>query len=611
MMSDNRLRILVVEDNPLQRIATVENLRQHDFEVHVAEGEGDALLANACQQIMEHFCHVAVVNARLIGAVSLLNPTGFDLGRQMTPAGIVLYSVEPDDTVAYIAGWHRMGYVRAGDSPRALAEAVRRQADQRQVRIDWPHDSFNRDIAQALKMKPEQVLAQDLIDLLGRLFPRAVAVELKLMPGMDSAAQNSAATPVRRAVVLWTQERRPYTNYLTPKVTKISTRERIQQEVANYANHVESQIKHNRQARLERHALLWHIGACAYEFLGVGPEDIQPFQQFYARNDAETILGALRALFLQTCEVWYVTERQIVSGGSLYALYDSALGLEEHLERVEQSAYRLSFPGLPGDLPNPALWVQREGKGQVFDSLTTCVAHGDLHADNFFVDSTHMTWLIDFEHTGRTHALRDFVELEADIKLRLSAYPDDDLSGLAALERSLLAARSPGDLLIPAPAVAADPALLRTFQVLAGLRHLACQATGITDITEYQHALLYETLFMATLRRLRDNVRTRALLSAALIVERLTVRSSLRGRVQTAVPRLDPAALERQPVTEAIATVRQHLRYLRECHQCAELQKKLYGGLPLPEALRSGLADLDEEGRRAHNLQEKLRRGGP
>ena len=90
--------------------------------------------------------------------------------------------------------------------------------------------------------------------------------------------------------------------------------------------------------------------------------------------------------------------------------------------------------GAKGD---PLLVLQREGKGQVFDSLTTCVAHGDLHADNFFVDSTHMTWLIDFEHTGRTHALRDFVELEADIKLRLSAYPDDDLGGLAALERGL------------------------------------------------------------------------------------------------------------------------------------------------------------------------------
>ncbi|NPV65850.1 MAG: phosphotransferase [Anaerolineae bacterium] len=609
-MSNNRLRVLVVEDEPRQRIATVENLRQFDYEVHVAEGEGAALLADARRQLMEHFCHVAVINARLIGPVNLLDPTQFDLGHQFMPAGVVLYSTDRDDTIAYIAGWHRMGYVRASDPPRTLAEAVRLQADQRQVRINWPHDNFNRDIAQALRMKPEQLLAQDLTDLLGRLFPKAVAVELKLLPGVDGTPENPAATPVRRAVVLWTQERRRYTNYLTPKVTKISTRDRIQREVDNYTNHVESQLKHNRQARLEGHTLLWHIGACAYEFLGVAPDDLQPFQSFYAGNDAETILEALRTLFLQLCEVWYITERQVVSGGSLYALYDSALDLEEHLGRVQQNEYRLRFPGVNGDLPNPALWVLREGKHQVFDSLTTCIAHGDLHGDNFFVDNTRMTWLIDFEHTGRTHALRDFVELEADIKLRLTAYPDGDLSGLAALERSLLTARSVGDLLLPTPDVAADMALFKTFQTLAGLRHLACQATGITDITEYLHALLYETLFMATLRHLREHVRQRALLAAALIVDRLTTRSSLRDRFQTAVPRLDAATLDGRPPAEALAVVRQHLQHLTLCYRCAELQKKLYHGPALPEALRDGVELLHEEGRRTRALQETLQRGG-
>ncbi len=608
VMSNNRLRVLVVEDDPRQRLATVENLRQHDFEVHVAEGEGEALMASAHQQLMEHYCHVVVVNARLIGPVGLLDPTSFDLGRRLAPAGVVLYSADRDDRIAYLAGWHRMGYVRASDSPRTLAESVRRQADQRQVRIDWPHEGFNRDIAQALRMKPEHLQSQDLVDLLGRLFPKAVAVELKLMPGMNDTAQNPAATPVRRAMVLWTQERRQYTNYLTPKVTKISTRDRIEREVANYTAHVESQIKQNRQARLEGHALLWHIGACAYEFLGVAPDDIQPFRQFYAQKDAETILEVLRMLFLQTCEVWYVTERQVVSGENLYARYNSVLDLDEHLKRVEQGEYRLRFPGVAGDLPNPALWVLREGRQQVFDSLTTCIAHGDLHGDNFFVDNTHMTWLIDFEHTGRAHALRDFVELEADIKLRLSAYPDDDLGGLAALERSLLAARSVGDLLVPAPAVVADPGLLKTFQVLAGLRHLACQATGVADITEHLHALLYETLFMATLRRLRENVRRRALLSAALIVDRLTAPGGLRDRFQTAVPRLDTALLDQQPPAEALPVVRDHLQHLAQCYRCAELQKKLYGGLALPEGLRRGLEQLNEEGRHARELQSRLSR---
>lgn len=604
-MSENRLRVLVVEQDSARRTMTVENLRQHNYEVYAADGSGEALVAHAQQMLLQHFCHVVVLDANLIADGVRQNPASLDLARLYHPAGVVIHSANSSDRVAYVAGWHRMGYARHQDSPAELAETVKRQADQRQVRILWPHQRYNEEIASALKMTPEKLLHQDLADLLGRLFPKAVAVELRPMPAMEALDPDQAATPVRRAVVLFTQERRPYTHYLTPKVTKISSRDRIEREVRNYERFVESQLKQNRQAKLEANALLWHVGAIAYEFLGVGLEEVMPFQQFYLQSPPDAVLRALRSLFLDTCETWYVNERQQEENASLYAYYNQALDMDTHLSRLDRVEHRLTFPGVEGELPNPAIWATLEGKEHRFDTLTTCIAHGDLHGDNFFVDSVLMTWLIDFEQTGRTHALRDFVELEADIKLRLTAYPADNLAGLAALERSLLAARSLDDVLVPRPEVAGDPALLSTFQVLAGLRHLAHMATGVTSIQEYNHALLYETLFVATLRRIREQVQQRALLSAALIVERVNARTGLLGR-QRVLPQFDEAEIAGQKPAAAIRIIERRLQYLFHCYQCAEQQKKLYDGRGPARPLQEGLLALGEEGNHLNALRAAL-----
>lgn len=596
-MQEQKLRVLVVEQDDMRRTATVENLRQYGFEVHVAIGRDEALVVEAQRMLLEHFCHVVVLDSSLLADGVRQDPASIDLARLFHPAGVVVHGINSDERVAYVAGWHRMGYAQSTDSPAKMAEIIRSQADMRQVRIDWPHDRFNEEIAVALKMKPERLLHQDLADLLGRLFPKAIAVDLKPMPAMEALDPDQAATPVRRAMVLFTQERRPYTHYLTPKVTKISSRDRIEREVHNYEMFVDSRLKQDRQARLESNALLWHIGAIAYAFVGVSVDDVMPFQQFYLQEDSDVVLTVLRSLFLDTCETWYQDERQIEQDANLYEYYNYALEMDQHLTRLNQVDPRLTFPGVPDTLPNPALWVTREGKRLTFEQLTTCIAHGDLHGDNFFVDSSKMTWLIDFEQTGRTHALRDFVELECDIKLRLTTYPAQDLSGLVALERSLLAARSLDDMLIPLPEVAADPHLHKTFQVVAGLRHLAALATGITAIAEYEHALLYESLFMATLTRIRDEIKTRALLSAALTVERLTTSTGLLGRVRT-IPHFDPESLNDLKTEEAIAEVEHRLQYLYACYQCADQQKKQYTRHPLASTLEEGLIALGEEGNR-------------
>ena len=590
------LRVLIVDNNPRRREQLVHNLSQHDFTLFVAQGEGQALLADARHKVMENFCQVAVVTPRLLNPADPEDFSGLGLGQQLAPAGVVIFAPDTDDEIAYRAGLMHMGYYRQGHPIERLIEAVVQQAQHRQIRIEWPVTDFHRHVAEALKIKERQVTTDHLQDLLGRTFPEAIRLVLKPLPSLETAAL--AATPVRRAVVLWAQEHRPLTNTLfTPKVVKIGTKDHIEREVVNYKRYVEGRLRQERQARLEGHALVWHLGAIAYAFLGTSPGELDSFRRYYTQRTPPQVLAVLRRLFTDTCHAWYHDERHTLPQARLYDLYNEALDLDNHLNRLDREHYRLAFEGLPEDLPNPALWAIREGRETAFERVTTCIAHGDLHGDNFFVDKGDMTWLIDFEHTGPAHALRDFVELEADIKLRLAQYPADDLPALAALERSLLTGQTLGAMLLPAWEVLQHPGLYKTFQVIAGIRHLAHLATGVTRLPEYYHALLYETLFMASLTRLRQAVRERALLSAALIVERLTARTGLLRRGGRLVPRLDTGLLQ-DPTRPARAMVAEHQKYLRACYQTAELQQALYEPEPPPPELLAGIAEIRQEAAR-------------
>ena len=59
-----------------------------------------------------------------------------------------------------------------------------------------------------------------------------------------------------------------------------------------------------------------------------------------------------------------------------------------------------------------------------------------LHSRNVLVDNSGNGWFIDFARARKSHALRDFVELETDIKFAL--LPVTDLNVLLPFEQALL-----------------------------------------------------------------------------------------------------------------------------------------------------------------------------
>lgn len=90
-----------------------------------------------------------------------------------------------------------------------------------------------------------------------------------------------------------------------------------------------------------------------------------------------------------------------------------------------------------------------------------------------------------------------------------------------ALEVSLLRPESVTNDLQPSAEIQNHSELHKAFSVVAGLRQVVHEATGFRDMREYYWALLCESLFVATHKRLPEKTQDRALLSAALICERL------------------------------------------------------------------------------------------
>jgi hypothetical protein len=141
-----------------------------------------------------------------------------------------------------------------------------------------------------------------------------------------------------------------------------------------------------------------------------------------------------------------------------------------------------------------------------------------LHGRNVLVDAAGHFWLIDFARAAESHALRDFVELETDIKFNL--LPVNNLKQQLLFETGLLAPTTFQDELPVLPL--ADERLTHAYHVILALRRLAVQLIGLEgEMAEYYQALFWHTLNILRLRHIAPAGKTYALLSAALLSERL------------------------------------------------------------------------------------------
>jgi CheY-like chemotaxis protein/nucleoside 2-deoxyribosyltransferase len=332
---------------------------------------------------------------------------------------------------------------------------------------------------------------------------------------------------------------------------KFGPRKSIDQESYNYNRWVKPFIQNS--TRLE-HETVWcsDIGALLYTFAGDNVKSIVTLRKYYQDKSVTTeqLCKTLEHLFARTCEMWYTegpksAEAVRHKATRLDVLYRDYLKLNtptkiEDLETASRELLndRLSPLKLKGDklqldlgdgaplqLPNPlsvCLTKKPPRTSKLFPVVSDfTITHGDLHAGNVIVNEGR-TRLIDFYKTGPGHSLRDFAELESDIKFNVF---NGEFRERYELDRALLIPERWTDeiaLKRPTEQQARAVAAIRQIRTLAG------SLTGIQDMKEYHGALLFYALkavsgytsYSSISQDLKLN-RTHALLSAALICQQL------------------------------------------------------------------------------------------
>ncbi len=560
--------ILVVDNREDLLASTRDYLEPHGYVVLIAKNGQEAI--DYCRT---EVVHLAVIDVRLINDQDQDDWSGLHLADEIDPSisKIILTGHRFDDTYALVRrvlGPDDRGQVLAADfvlkreGPGKLLEAIR-SAFQNRIRLNtnlkttmskaltWRTlvDQLNlfRERDEEEKLKAEKVMEY----LTCRLFFDANAVYfLRTTPGYGACTV---------ALV------RPSFNGAsgTELAVKFGPRQSISQEVDNYRQWV-NPFAGIRSTQLQE-GPVWsrEMGAIAYKFVGENVESISDFRAYY--NAPETsdrdVITTLENLFQTSCKKWYESTRHPIEPERkrLDLWYREQLNLLDaaaiaKLQRAFNSLlegqnsrhgkFRILDDGSlqvrlserpPLTLPNPiqvALVglhdVSSERAANLFPLPSkVAITHGDLHASNVLVGKSRGTWLIDFYRTGWGPALRDFAEMESDIKFDLIG--DGSLRARYDLELALLSPKTLNERIAPPPNT--SPKHIRGLAAIQRLRELASLLTDTESAHEYYVGLLFYALkriigFTSSSEEdLDDSVaRHHALLSAAMICQHLVAQ---------------------------------------------------------------------------------------
>lgn len=511
-------RILVVEDDEEWREAHEYNLRRWGYEVFVAEGMGKTLIDDAVVKARHHQCHLALVDMCLLDDYGY-DDSGLKLVQRLLPTRSIMVSAYGTPALATEAMtvYGAVGFVGKEENPARLPMVMAREVEvccRQGIGIHW--------IDQRPLLPREGSWSwQEVEEVLQRLFPKAQLLQIRSLSSREEVTQPA---PRLRALVLqvWADD-------LQPVFVKVALAERIQGEAMRYEQHINGRLAGHRHARLVNHVVLWNLGAVCYELLDVQLKGVRPFSRFFAEESATDMIGRVLEDFFAGTWSEHYGRREMRQMG-LGEAYGEVWGhdLRERVGRyvAEERPLTLVSPSAP--LPNPLCWVYQRLKSDPVRPLLVAVTHGDLHGDNMMVDVNGRICVIDYERTGWGPIYQDFIELETDMVVRLTAvYPTHPLE----LYKLFLTLTHPTSLTTPIPALDKNAPITtqKTWLVIRHLRQLAHRVTGIDNMEQYLWGLLLNAVFRATMlrRMIANGSRThdaeyqRALLWGSLICQRL------------------------------------------------------------------------------------------
>jgi DNA-binding NarL/FixJ family response regulator len=516
-------RVLIVDNDSVVRRQLIDLLQTFGFYVKAADGQGVSLEESAKTLATTFRPHVVIMDLRLTDEHAD-DRSGLELwkDKNFASAKCILYSGFLNTNYRITREALRQNGVEdvvgKEDDPQVLIEAVQKAARKDCGCVNglsprWPSTWSEKIVLQCLYENPENIPSELVMDVIGRLFPEVKSLVFKPIEG---GAKSPAKITHRRSILFqaWPDEKEPV-------VVKFAPVERIKREVSAYDNHIKDRLVGLFSAQLHKQVVFWDIGGICYSFIGSSQRAIETFTTFYGRTaDPKEILVPLKHFFNEVWKRHYIDSRKPLQG-SILQIYDPVSKLRKRLGEFPVQDGWIMFPDLPGEFPNPAVWILEHEADSHFPSMHEAITHGDLHGDNLFVERDH-AWAIDFERSGPSHILRDFIELEQDIITRMFPLSETNLYPLYQMVLAITSQTVPTELPEIPKYFEKNSESRKAIEVIFGLRSIAHNVSSCESMEEYYWMLLLESTFSMLLADRNSPKWRRGLLLSSLLCLRLS-----------------------------------------------------------------------------------------
>ena len=521
-LQDIKPRILLVDNDPESCDSYKDLLQQWGYNPILATGFGVALKEDAWKKAEEYRCSLALIDLRLIDDDDEMDMSGAEFAKSLKPLlrPIILTGIEDPTTLRkLLLDYKEITYLGKQDRrdefrQRLDAEASQVSASKRQ--LEFIQTELLDDFLKSELIKGTKEHADQIVDVLARLFPDAKKLRFEKVSGWGETEVSSAVRP--NSIVI-----KVYEDGLEPCLVKLARARKVEHEVKSYHAYISRKLTGSFNAQLLQKAIAWDIGGAAYTF--ISGNGTRTFSAYYKDQPIQNIQEVLGSFFRDMWKKYY--GQAVPETKSLFELYIEVWGqdwYEKCTNELSSSQFvdeELIAINKKIGLPHPIQWLNNKiQKNEMVFETKVAITHGDLHGDNLMVDDRKNVWVIDYERCGKGHVLQDFIELEADILNRLLGHPVD----LLAYLKMCTTVFSPTEInaFEEATLNSDSTEIEKALKTISIIRGLAVQCTGMKDAREYLYGLLYNMTFRAQLLHKTDKAKSGyPLLLAGLICHRI------------------------------------------------------------------------------------------
>lgn len=531
-MTSTGRQILLIENDPHMARSVPRRLKLAGYGVVVAQTVEEARHA-----LVHELFQLAIIDIRVGDDRSDTDTSGFMLARQLPPTVPCLFHTAHDtkENIREALGSIGAEDIIAKDDPDAPRKLLARVDELFETSVGVNFDlmiesssdlpTVAKHLANGGEYQGPPPAAHDLALVLQRLFQEAQSVQLTPLLSAETAAIHAQSG----ATLFKAQERRAQ-GATVPVVLKLGIQEKIAEEAARYRAS-KPFMGGQRVAQLEGEAYSRNVGGLIYSLIGAEEAGVvHPLSEVLFTQETDVVITLLSRFFHQTFGQIYADAQPARLDLTQHYTENLCLSVQKLQERVSAvdptllTAQTLHWAGLPCALPNPLMLAIQDGAFRSFGEVATrtSLCHGDLHSRNILVDNEQHFWLIDFARSSVSHSLRDFAELETDIKFH--ALPTQSLADFCAFESALAA---PTDWEEEPTAILLPTRLQQAFDLITALRRTARELLareGAMD--EYYQALFWHALNVVRFRTLTRERKQQALVSAALLGKQMNSSSA-------------------------------------------------------------------------------------